>query len=90
MSDLIPIRLVPVEVFGAGLCGDDCPHCPTHVGYGLMDAAEPGSDCNRAVGHIYRVDDTDPAYRLPGETMVVYVDVTSLSWFKERRDSGDN
>ena len=40
------LKLVPVEVFG------------TEDGYGLMDSIEPWSDCNRADGHIYRIDDT--------------------------------
>jgi len=39
------VFLTPVEVFGA------------EGGYGLMDASSAWSDCNRAIGHIFRVDD---------------------------------
>lgn len=53
------IRLVPVEVFGAG--EEDCRSCGGTVqcGYGLMDAVSGWSDCNRALGRIYRKDDLD-------------------------------
>ncbi len=81
MSHLLPVRLVPVEVFGAGLCGEDCAHCETHEGYGLSDAVSPWSDCNRAIGRVYRVDDLPAEHRQPGETVTVYVDVTGLAWF---------
>lgn len=57
-DDLVPLTLVPVEVFG-GEPDDDT------WGYGLMDAVPAWSDCNRADGRIYRVDDTDPQYRKP-------------------------
>jgi hypothetical protein len=71
MSDEeIEVRIVPVEVFGPGY--DDRDH-EDQWGYGLMDAVQAWSDCNRACGHIYRFDDLDPKYRLPGETLVVRV-----------------
>jgi hypothetical protein len=53
-------------------------------GYGLMDAVQSWSDCNRADGQIYRVDDCDPKYRLPGETVTIYVPRESLPWFQRR------
>lgn len=112
-DDLVPITLVPVDVFG-GDC--DChidaghayvqpegtpdgmtaqeqpsgviklvPRCPGW-GYGLSDAVSGWSDCNRAIGHIYRVDDTDPKYRKPGETVTVYVPRAQVEWFKKHWD----
>lgn len=54
------LTLVPVEVFG----GCDHPGCHDTCdtfGYGLCDAVGPGySDCNRAIGRIYRVEDLTP------------------------------
>lgn len=110
--DLVPIALVPVQVFG-GDC--DChvaaghndaptdgmppdmtvlrtpPGAPAQVvkrcsgwGYGLSDAVPSWSDCNRAAGHIYRVDDTDPDLRQHGDTIVVYVSRAMLPWFEKR------
>jgi hypothetical protein len=70
-TNLVPITLVPVEVFGA----DD--------GYGLMDAVEAWSDCNRATGRIYRVEDVDVPRR-PGEVVTVWVDVGDLPYFEKR------
>jgi hypothetical protein len=54
---LVRIRLVPVEVFGAD--EEQCRGCGEDVltGYGLMDAVSAWSDCNRAIGRIYRVED---------------------------------
>lgn len=82
--DLVPLRLVPVCVFGAG-CGTEehiatCPDC----GYGLCDAVSSWSDCNRAIGRIYRVDDTRPEHRQPGETVTVWVPRDQLCWFDKR------
>jgi len=71
---LVQVRLVPVKVFGAD--EEDCPDCPATVefGYGLMDAVEAWSDCNRAIGRIYRVDEARSAgYRRPGDAITVYV-----------------
>ena len=111
-DDLVPLALVPVEVFGG-----DCD-CHIHAGhndaptegvpegmtalrgpdgeitsvvkrcsgwgYGLSDAVASWSDCNRAEGHIYRVDDTDPDHRLPGETIQIFVSKADLPWFEKR------
>jgi len=54
---LVRVRLVPVEVFGAD--EEDCPSCGAMIkfGYGLSDAVSAWSDCNRAVGHIFRKED---------------------------------
>lgn len=93
-DDLVPLRLVPVEVFGTEDC---CLHDPPpyssrppyagdeeceSAGYGLSDAVSAWSDCNRATGRIYRVDDVEEQYRLPGETVTIYVPRASLSFFE--------
>ncbi len=97
-APLVPLRLVPVEVFGGDGCGDTaCAHCKEHAGFGLMDAVQAWSDCNRAEGMIYRVEDaplsergrdTDPErsgrYREPGDTMVIYVRPEDVAWFERR------
>lgn len=56
---VVRLTLVPVEVFGAD--EEDCRSCGNVIrfGYGLCDAVSAWSDCNRAIGHIYRVDDVD-------------------------------
>jgi hypothetical protein len=94
--DLVPLTLVPVEVFG-GECtcheaaedqgrGGGC----RGWGYGLMDAVQSWSDCNRAVGRIYRVEDLaepgeDPAkFRVPGEVTTVWVPRDRVAWFEQR------
>lgn len=83
-SGLVQITLVPVEVFGTDDC---CTHfdedCKSQ-GYGIMDAVQAWSDCNRAIGRIYRVDDTDTKYRLPGETVKIWVDPADLPWFEKQ------
>lgn len=71
-SDFVPLNLVPVEVFGA----DD--------GYGLSDGASPWSDCNRAEGRIYRLDDLDPSYRIPGESVQIWVKSEDCAFFEKR------
>ena len=86
---LVRVRLVPVEVFGAD--EEDCPDCAATVtfGYGLMDAVQSWSDCNRAIGHIYRVDDeyAEP-YRTPGETITIYVPQSEMAKFQRRFGDG--
>jgi len=67
---LISVHLVPVEVFGSD------------EGYGLSDAVPEWSDCNRAIGHIYRFDDL--GHRRPGETLEVWVDPEEYRAFAER------
>lgn len=73
-DDLVAVRLVPVEVFGTD-------------GYGLMDAVEAWSDCNRAIGRIYRVDDMP--IRQDGETIEVLVRRADLPWFEKRWGDDD-
>lgn len=75
---LVPVRLVPVEVFGAHcqchedrLLTDDSPECGD-FGYGICDAVSAWSDCNRAVGRIYRRDE-DESVRDVGDTILVWV-----------------
>jgi hypothetical protein len=88
-AELVPVSLVPVEVFGAD--EEDCNECGTTVkcGYGLMDAVQAWSDCNRAIGRIYRVDDgyAQP-YRDAGDTVTVYVKRSDLPWFEKRFGEG--
>lgn len=90
-ADLVPVRLVPVEVFG-GDCDCHLNHdhdgnpC-TGWGYGLCDAVGAGSDCNRAVGRIYRRDE-DRSPRLDGETIVVWVPAGELEKFDKRFGDG--
>jgi len=74
-DNLVPLTLVPVEVFGE----DD--------GYGLMDAVSAWSDCNRAEGRIYRVEDFSPAYRLPGESVQVWVRQEDVEFFQKNWSS---
>ncbi len=87
--DLVPVTLVPVEVFGGDCdCHEEADHAAEAAGtahscqgwrYGLMDADTVGSDCNRADGRIYRVDDTGGGQ--PGETVTVWVPRAALPWF---------
>lgn len=84
-DDLVRVRLVPVEVFGAD--EEDCPSCDgtIQVGYGLMDAVQAWSDCNRARGRIYRKDDDfNEDYREPGDTITVYVPQSEMEKFERR------
>lgn len=72
------IRLVPVEIFG-----QSCEH-PAHqdepvpFSYGICDAIQAWSDCNRAIGRIFRVDDLE-GHRLPEETILVWASDESLA-----------
>lgn len=82
MNDEIEVRLVPVQVFGAG-CDD--PEHEDQRGYGLMDAVSAWSDCNRAVGHIFRFDEEQMAsFREPGETLTVRVNRAEYEAFAQR------
>lgn len=89
-DDLVPVALVPVEVFGATCaCHDHLEGTADGVkcsgwGFGLSDAVSSYSDCNRAEGRIYRVDDTDPDYREPGDTIRIFVSKADLPWFERR------
>lgn len=87
---LVPLTLVPVEVFGgdcechlAREATDHSPGCPGWS-YGLCDAVTGYSDCNRAAGHIYRVDDTAARHRQPGETATISVSRDQLPFFEHR------
>ena len=82
---LVRIRLVPVEVFGAD--EEDCHDCGGTIkfGYGLMDAVQAWSDCNRAIGHIFRKDDDyTEGFREPGDTITVYVPQSEMAKFERR------
>lgn len=69
-EEMVELRLVPVQVFGA------------EDGYGLMDAVSSWSDCNRAEGRIYRVDDL--SHREPGETVSIFVRPEDVAWFEKK------
>jgi hypothetical protein len=73
------LTLVPVEVFGL-ICDEH--ELPQPVGWGLCDAVQAWSDCNRADGHIYRVEDLDTAHRVPGETARIWVRDEELPFFE--------
>ena len=90
----VQIHLVPVEVFGGndpaeedalGKAGLD-----PRWSYGLCDAVQSWSDCNRAWGKIYRRDEEGSTpYRKPGETVTVYVAPEDMFFFdKVWSDSG--
>jgi hypothetical protein len=94
-DDLVPIELVPVEVFGTAChCTDPaCEH--RDGGYGLSDAVSAWSDCNRAIGRIYRVEDFgaqpgqrwrhDPSpSREPGASCIVWVRRADLPWLERQ------
>lgn len=96
-SGLIPVRLTPVEVFGTDSCCEHGEHtdCPS-TGYGVCDAVSTWSDCNRAVGHIFRFEDLpnmdarqNGTYREPGETLIVWVDPDEFQAFYERKFGSD-
>jgi hypothetical protein len=72
-DELVKVTLVPVEVFGAD------------SGYGLSDAVSPWSDCNRAVGRVYRRDEEDTVpHRNPEEVITVYVPRSELPKFDRK------
>lgn len=68
---LVKLTLVPVEVFGA------------EDGYGLSDAVSWWTDCNRAAGKIYRVEDLE-GKRNPGETVEIWVNEKDLPFFEKK------
>lgn len=77
---LVRVQLVPVEIFGVS--PEPCEHCgeETGGGYGLMDAVEAWSDCNRAAGHIFRKDDIPTRH---GETITIYVPQSEMPKFEK-------
>lgn len=79
---LVAIRLVPVEVF-TGMCDHD--GCMKDHGYGIADAVSAWSDCNRAVGQVYRRDEPNNSeHRDQGDTVTVYVNESDLPWFDRK------
>jgi len=62
---MIKLVLIPVQVFGAKEGEEEW-------GYGLCDAVGGQSDCNRAIGHIFRVATIDETeYLKPGEFLII-------------------
>jgi hypothetical protein len=82
---LVRVTLVPVQVFGAD--EENCPGCGEIVrcGYGLMDAVSAWSDCNRAIGHIYRREDME-GRNAEGAAgcITVYVPQSEMAKFERR------
>jgi len=83
-------RLVPIEIFG-----EECDH-PDHKGkpqpfvYGLCDAVSPWSDCNRADGRMFRLDEPD-GRRDPDQVIEVIVKREDMWKFDhDYRDSREN
>lgn len=54
-DDMVVIYLVPVEY--AGWSADD----EIIDSFCLMDKTQVGSDCNRAIDHVFRIGDFEPA-----------------------------
>jgi len=84
-DELVRITLVPVEVFGAD--EEDCRGCGGTIkfGYGLMDAVSAWSDCNRAVGHIFRKDDVEGRDDEGApQCITVYVPQSEMAKFETR------
>jgi hypothetical protein len=90
--------LTPVVVFGAGVCPDcqgptRCAGCGKEVeGYGLMDATSAWSDCNRADGHLFRVDDITSTNNPERVRIAIYVPADQMSALEDvgYEDSGAN
>lgn len=79
-DEMVEVTLIPVEVFGDGT---------DEWSYGLCDAVSPWSDCNRAVNHIFRAEDSPHVDQASGEaeyqarSVVVWVrrgDLHRLGW----------
>ncbi len=72
------VRLVPVEVFGA-----ECDHAahpePIPVPLGLCDAVSAWSDCNRAWGSIFRLDDLNNREKIEENTIRMWVPESEYS-----------
>jgi hypothetical protein len=77
-TQLKSYRLVPVEVFGT--YGDG--------GYGLMDAVPAWSDCDGAIGRVYRIDDIDPAHREDGDTLEIFAGPEAELFFARKFGDG--
>lgn len=80
---LVKVVLVPVETFPG-----ECSKCQTEVTYGLMDAVSSWSDCNRAVGHIYRrAAEHEIEWFAPEDVITVYVPESEIGKFDRPRGS---
>lgn len=75
---LVPKFLVPVQVF-TGQC-----ECGRDGGYGISDAISAWSDCNRAVGHIYRFEDIPNRHCASNDRLTVMVEPQSFHAFLSR------
>ena len=68
-SGLVPVRLIPVEFF----CEDQCDECEAALAYGICDATEGYSDCNRAYNKLLRYEDSPQNKRVTDDTILVWV-----------------
>ena len=88
MEGFTRLKLVPVEIFGL-MCDDHPEDRP--VSWGMMDAVSSWSDCNRADGKIYRVDESDSElHREPGETVEIWVRDDQVAFFSKTWGEGYN
>jgi len=85
-SDLVPVALIPINVFGVD----------EEEGYGLMDSVGSWSDCNRADGKMYRAVYLardlahTQTYFEENEHQIVYVPRDRLYWFLINFNEGDS
>lgn len=84
----VTLTLVPVQVFGGCGHSDEEGHDPfcEKWSYGFMDAVSSWSDCNRARGHIFRVEDLGPISDPDRHTIQIEVDEADLWFFKKNWD----
>lgn len=80
-TDLVPIRLIPVEQWGA----EECDRCGNALSYGLCDSADPWLDCNSAHNHLFRPEgDQEKDWQRPtGDVVLVWVDRRELEKFRQ-------
>lgn len=85
------VHLVPIEIFG-----QECDH-PAHegepepFGYGLCDAVQAWSDCNRAIGHMFRLDEGYSApYRRADDVIEIWVHEDELPKFLRKWPTSDD
>lgn len=80
-TDLVPLRMIPVEQWGA----ESCDKCNNTLSYGLCDSAEPWLDCASAGNHLFRPEDErEKTWTRPKDQVVlVWVDRKELEKFRQ-------